>query len=67
MPAANATSRRFELAKYFLVIGSILILFGTWLFLLEIYLLQIIAIAIAAGIMLLLISTGWFIQYKPPE
>ena len=67
MPAANTTSRRFELAKYFLVIGSILILFGTLLFLLEIYLLQIIAIAFAAGLMLLLISTGWFIQYKPPQ
>ena len=67
MPAANTTSRRFELAKYFLVIGSILILFGTLLFLLEIYLLQIIAIAFAAGLMLLLISTGWFIQYNPPQ
>ena len=67
MPAANATSRRFELARYFLFIGSILILFGTLLFLLEIYLLQIIAIAFAAGLMLLLISTGWFIQYKPPQ
>jgi hypothetical protein len=67
MNDANSTSRRFELAKYFLVIGSILILFGTLLFLLEIYLLQIIAVAFAAGLMLLLISTGWFIQYKPPQ
>ena len=65
--SSKITSRRLELAKYFLCIGAVFLCFGGLFWFLESQLTLIDLIAIVAGLVLVLIGAGWLLLHNPPK
>jgi len=64
--SSATTSRKRELAKYFLCIGPVFLCYGVLFWFLESQLNLIDIIAIVAGLVLVLIGVGWLLR-NPPE
>ncbi len=67
MHVAKTTSRRRELAKYFLGIGAVFLCYGGLFWFLEGQLNLIDLIAIVAGLVLVVIGAGWLLLHNPPK